>query len=222
MTRAFIVGNGPSLAHTNLDLLVGEVSFATNRISLIYDKTDWRPTHYVRSEGPELMGLPHYSLWEDDIRYHVGNPDIEVWCNFHFLQYVDIEGGNTSGLKTCTHYLSQFDDPYSPFMWHLPYICSYGSSVHVAMQIAVTKGYGPLYLIGCDLGYSDKSPSHFTEEYEVGYEDMLQPATAANLNMLNAHMIALRSSPVPIYNATIGGSLEVYKRVDYESLFRGG
>jgi len=45
--RCFIVGNGPSLANTNLDLIKDEISFGMNRIPLIYNKTKWRPTYYI-------------------------------------------------------------------------------------------------------------------------------------------------------------------------------
>ena len=36
--RVFLVANGPSLLNTNLDLLENEISFAMNRVSLIYNK----------------------------------------------------------------------------------------------------------------------------------------------------------------------------------------
>lgn len=217
--RAFIVGNGPSLAHTPLDMLIGETAFACNRIALIYDKTDWRPNYYIRSEGLELYNMPDPSLWQDDIRYHLDHPDIEVHCNAYFSKHLGTSAHGAHRLKLCTHYLQHFDSDECPYMWHLPVTCSYGSSVNVAMQLAVQMGYGPLYLIGCDLGYIDDKPSHFTDEYEKGYEDMLRPARYANLDTLNAHIIAARSSPVPIYNATIGGDLDVYERVDFEGLF---
>ena len=39
--RVFLIGNGPSLAKTNLDLIKDEYSIAMCRISLIYPKTTW-------------------------------------------------------------------------------------------------------------------------------------------------------------------------------------
>ena len=45
--RVFLLGNGPSLAETDLNLLKKENTIAMNRISMIYDKyKDWRPTYY--------------------------------------------------------------------------------------------------------------------------------------------------------------------------------
>ena len=46
--RVFIIGNGPSLKDTNLNLLKNEISIAMNRVSLIYEKNkDWKPTYYL-------------------------------------------------------------------------------------------------------------------------------------------------------------------------------
>ena len=43
--RAFIVANGPSLRTEDLDRLKSEVTFASNKIHLAYDETDWRPIY---------------------------------------------------------------------------------------------------------------------------------------------------------------------------------
>jgi hypothetical protein len=84
--------------------------------------------------------------------------------------------------------------------WHLPMICAHGTAVHAAMQIAVRNGANKIVLLGCDLGM----PAHF-----YGNEGIDNDALA-----LEAHEIASRCCPVPIYNATVGGSLEVYPRIE--------
>ena len=45
--RCFVIGNGPSLTKEDLELLRNEVTFASNRIYKMFDKTDWRPTFYA-------------------------------------------------------------------------------------------------------------------------------------------------------------------------------
>jgi hypothetical protein len=49
--RIFIVGNGPSLTVDDLNKLKDEITFASNRITLIFDQTDWRPTYYTLCDG---------------------------------------------------------------------------------------------------------------------------------------------------------------------------
>jgi hypothetical protein len=215
--RAFIVGNGPSLKHTNLDLLYGEISFATNRIHLIYPETSWRPTHYVRAENSDLKGAAKY---HSEIRMHL-DMGCDVWANKWFTLGTDM-ADRVNTIVSCWHYTNHYSDMEAPHAWHFPKLCLFGSSVNVALQIAALKGFKPLYLLGCDLGYVDGKPSHFSEEYEDGIENELRPAHFANLDTLAAHMVAARSSPSKIYNCTPTGllhDLRVYENVKLESLF---
>lgn len=230
MSRCFVIGNGPSLAATNLDLLENEVTFGCNRIHLLYPKTKMRVKHYVRSEGMELFNFPDPSIWAEDVLYHLNIPDCHVWVNPYFrinlsragdtTDWAEKKPGMVTWIGACSHYLTHYDMDDCPVTWHLPNFCSFGSSVTVAIQIAASLGYSPIYLIGCDLGYVEGAASHFTPDYEKGYEKMLRPARYANMDTLMGHIIAKRSSPVPIYNATIGGHLEAYERVNYEDLFK--
>lgn len=201
--RAFVIGNGPSLKRTNLDKLIGEVTFSCNNIHLIYPYTKWRTTHYVRAEEATTLG---YEDWGESVEVHK-KLGCEIWANQHF-------GRIGHDIRTCSHYRRHYNDPDSPHLWHLPMLCTFGSSVNVAVQIAHLQGYSPIYLVGCDLGYENGKANHFEENYEHGKE---QEARYANLDTLQAHIIASRSG-VEIYNATIGGFLEVYPRVDYETI----
>jgi len=208
--RAFVIGNGYSLAKTNLELLHNEVTFACNRISKIYDKVSFRPTHYVRAEEAGTLDTEEYI---EDMELHIGM--CEVWANPYFSKkHPDLKYNR---IDSCAHYATNYDEDNCPHLWHLPKLCTFGSSVNVAVQIAHLQGFSPIYLIGCDLGYKDNEPSHFTDDYEEGLKD-LRPARYANLNTLAAHMVASRMG-LEIYNATIGGDLEVYERKDYDGLF---
>jgi hypothetical protein len=220
MSRAFVVGNGPSLNVTPLNKLIGEVSFGVNRIHLIYNQTDWRPTYYVRSEDEEDIDM---SVWKDDLLAQF-NSNTHVYCNHYFTKNLKKEieeAGATErihGIKACNHYLDHFDSEVSPHVWHMG-LCSFGSSVNVCVQLAINLGYSPIYLVGCDLGYKDETPSHFSADYINVDKSKLRSAHYANMDTLAAHMVAKRSSKTPIYNATIGGQLEVYPRVNFEELF---
>jgi hypothetical protein len=45
--RCFVIGNGPSLTTSDLDLLRGELAIASNGIFLAYSQTEFRPTYYL-------------------------------------------------------------------------------------------------------------------------------------------------------------------------------
>ena len=45
--RCFILGNGPSLRVDDLGRLKGEITFASNKIYLAFDKTEWRPSYFT-------------------------------------------------------------------------------------------------------------------------------------------------------------------------------
>jgi len=211
--RCFVVGNGKSLASTNLELLQNEACFGVNSISLIYPYTKWRPKFYVRAEEAATQSPLNYV---EDLRLHIEDLKCEVWANVWFLkgmQELD-RNRNFHAIASCTHHLKHFDEQDSPHLWHFPLLCGFGSSVNVAIQIAVQRGFGPIYLVGCDLDYKEKQ-NHFDDNYTAG----MRSPRYNNMDILAAHMVAARSSPVKIYNAGVGGTLEAYERVVLEKLF---
>lgn len=217
--RAFIVGNGKSLNRTDLNLMKGEVSFGVNGIAGIYPQTDWRPTHYVRAEEASTGADPKaYNL---DMEIH-RDLKCEIWANEYFLR--GTEGIHDSGLyrqiRSCAHYGMHFNNPDTPHLYHLPRLCTFGSSVNVAIQIALgILNFDEVYLVGCDMGYKDGEVNHFSADYIKGVGDM-RSARLNELDILAAHMVCARTFPNRVFNATVGGSLEVYDRVDFERLFQ--
>jgi hypothetical protein len=236
--RAFLIGNGPSLARTPLDQLQGEHTFAMNRIALLYDKVNWRPSFFVctttnvaRAEWRKdilrtiSLGIPSFVL--DELKGYVEPHSNVIYIN-------------------CTHGNEVVS--YAPDEWWSydvsQRVCKFGSSMLVALQIAVYMGFNPIYLIGCDLGFRRPSsklssnrliskalrrltgqqsilardPNHF----DPGYGTPGLAPEKLDMNMLAAHNLALRATKqigVQIYNATLGGELEVYPRVELAHVF---
>jgi hypothetical protein len=48
--RCFIMGNGPSLNRTRLELLKDEIVWGFNKIYLLFEKITWRPKFYVTND----------------------------------------------------------------------------------------------------------------------------------------------------------------------------
>jgi hypothetical protein len=101
-------------------------------------------------------------------------------------------------------------------------VTKWGTTIMATLQIAVYMGFNPIYLVGCDLGFVDQNDlkddkNHFSSDYFVPNKK----ASMYNHNMLEAHKFMKRifdERGIKVYNATIGGQLEIYERVDYENI----
>jgi hypothetical protein len=103
-------------------------------------------------------------------------------------------------------------------------IGNFGTSAFACSQILAYMGFNPIFLIGCDLGYKafapgEPDPNHFGKSYESGV--FQRPQVIHNIDnprYIESHKIIKRQAQrmgIKIYNASLGGELEVYERVDF-------
>ena len=105
--------------------------------------------------------------------------------------------------------------------WHEGPLCKYGSGLNVMLQQAAREGFNPIYLIGADLGYQAGDANHFSIDYH-SWEMERERAVIENDTQVEMHTHAKEwcdERGIQILNAGLGGSLEVYPRVDFHSLF---
>ena len=227
-TRAFVVGNGPSLTAGQLDRLHGEVCFGMNRIHLIYSQTGWRPTFWV------LMDLDSKRIFLDDIQIHTtyGYPcyvrvDILArwlagWIGIKTRDAILSTLANVYALDA-VNYINQdtkaFRDPVEDLKYNQ------GGGVGGALQLALAFGYGPVYLIGCDGNLRAGAVNHFTENYDPDHTtDPRNPAQIqdANRALDSLHTAMKREYDrrgVGLWNATPRSGISGTPAVDFDSLF---
>ena len=232
--KCFCVGNGPSLKHTPLHLLQNEYTFGLNGISKIYPSTTWRPSFYVNvTVGATDPG------WAKEARKSIAIAPSFV--EFGLLPYVleSVDGR----INIPRHILPI--DAVKDRKWSYDItkgVSKYGSSMLAVMQVAVYMGFKQLVLVGCDAKWipfdfdEDKDPNHFVDDYwgklnvcvsTGGRKDIVVTPTLAkrfSSDAQNCHTFARESCEpigVEIYNATIGGDLEVHKRVDLVEAING-
>lgn len=215
--RCWIVGNGRSLNETPLELLEGEITFGVNRIHKFYDHISWRPTIYVRTEIDPL-DYREVAVWHTEQGYkcfyanHIAHTVSE-------LRKPDWPLDNVVAIKlNCEHLNSSHSYGVKPEGWHFPKLCCYGSVVNVAAQIAVLEGYNPIYLVGCDLGYDEKGVNHFDDDYGNWNEMNQSERNETEEYMHNVIKKECDQRGIEIFNATVGGWLEVYPRVDIREI----
>ena len=87
--RVFIIGNGPSLADTNLNLIKDEISIAMNRVSLIYEKNlNWRPTYYLFS-STNVKNPTWGKQWTESVRSTIGESKTTSFIAEIFKNQID-------------------------------------------------------------------------------------------------------------------------------------
>ena len=102
----------------------------------------------------------------------------------------------------------------------------YTVTYDLALQIAAYMGFQEIYLIGIDhnnVGAVTDPGNHFIENYfDENDRNVYKNVTANFKGMDRAYQkaeIYSRRHGFRIYNATRGGKLEVFERVDFEKLF---
>lgn len=220
--RVFILANGPSLNFTDVDKLCNEISIASNAIFLLFDKKRFRPTYYTiedylvaEDRSKEVAALKGFwKLFPEDVIKFIPPDEHTIYMNF-LRQY---EG------------FPKFTDNF------LSHVFWGGTVTLMNMQLAHYLGASKIYLIGFDHNYSkpktaDKvdgavitsasdDSNHFDPRYfGAGYRwhDPKVERMEEAYRMAKAYF---DSHGVEVFNATFGGKLEVFPRVEFESLFR--
>lgn len=192
--RHFIIGNGHSLQNTPMELLKNEITWGMNAIYLL----PFQPTYYYCVDVNEKD-----TNWQAAIEANLN-------CRKVYLRddWQDLFSGNIEWVKICERHHWYAADNYRKRAesWHLPTLCTAFGSMNTVLQLAVLNGATEIFLVGCDLF---AGPAHFSGKYPAFVDQKERTLIEEHI-----HRIARRSSPVPIFNATVGGSLEIHPRVD--------
>ena len=93
------------------------------------------------------------------------------------------------------------------------------SITYTLIELAIYMGFTEIFLLGCDSTYSaDKSKQHFIESGQYDPEELRITATdRLTVAYQNAKRYAEKHG-VKIFNATRGGVLEVFQRVNLDDV----
>jgi hypothetical protein len=215
--RCFVIGNGPSLKKTDISLLQDEFTFGMNRVYLAFEDWGFHTDVLVsvndlvieqcREELRELS-LPKFFSWRSrKLLYPNGSPDKHT----HFLD---------------TTYKNQ------TFAKNLKYRFWEGGTVtFVCLQLAYCMGFEEVYLIGVDHNFQTKGEAnktvvsagddhnHFSPEYfGKGFRWQLPDLETSEVAYHLAHS-TYRESGRFIFDATVGGKLDIFPKVEYQEIF---
>ncbi len=215
--RCFIVGSGPSLTIEQLNMIKDEDSFGANRIYKIFPKTLWRPKYYVIQDPYDPTPKENYERL-----------DVE---NLLVSDYYWKEHGMHNKHAICYHTIRTLKQRKElPFSENIDkYVQVAGTVTYTMIQLAAYLGYKEIYLIGMDHNY-DKITNDKGEVIKKSniknhvFEDEKPKEVSANISyMEDAYRSAKKycdEHNIKIYNATLGGKLEVFERKNFYEIFK--
>jgi Protein of unknown function DUF115 len=211
--RGFIIGNGPSLRETDLKKLRNEFTFGMNRIYLLFPELGFTTTYFLSMNdlvieqcAEEILALPI--------------PKFLTWRSRRFLK----PSLDTHFLYT-TYTGPKFARNVTGRLWE-------GATVtYVALQLAYHMGFEKIILIGVDHNFVTKGdanktvtsqgddPNHFAPNYfGKGFTWQL-PDLETSERAYRMAKTAYEADGREVLDATVGGKLTVFPKIDYLSLF---
>ena len=213
--RCFILGNGPSLSHTDLSFLRNEITFGLNRIYLNFEQMGYSTTYYlavnslvIEQCAQEILSLnmPRFVTWRAR-RWLARDPQVV---------FID-----TDYTEPAT-----FSKDISGRVYE-------GSTVtYVALQLAYHLGFEQVVLVGVDHSFQatgqpnaiviseGDDSDHFSPDY-FGKGFLWQlPDLAASERAYTMAREAFEADGRSIIDATIDGKLQTFPKTEYSELFK--
>lgn len=213
--RCFIIGNGPSLQQTDLSKLRDEITFGLNRIYLLFPELGFTTTFLVTVNwlvleqcADEILSMPAVKFLPWTFRKHL-NPNLLE--NTVFVQTEHAGPGFTPDVRRP--------------LWT-------GATVtYVAMQLAFHMGFEKVILVGVDHSFTTQGtphsevvsqgddPNHFSPAYfGKGFKWQLPDLETSEIAYRLARQ-TYEAAGREIVDATIGGKLTIFPKVNYLELF---
>ncbi len=216
--RAFIIGNGPSLRNTDLSRLRGEFTFGLNRIYLLFPELGFTTTYLVSINDLVIeqcvqemaaLSLPRFFAWRSRRHFKGFGLGLEDLPTFLYTTYTG----------------PRFAKDVTGRVWE-------GATVtNVALQLAFHMGFTQVILIGVDHSFASKGeanktivsdgddPNHFSPGYfGKGFRWQLPDLETSEIGYAMARTAYERAGR-QVLDATIGGKLTIFPKVEYDKLF---
>ena len=245
--RIFLMGNGPSLNKMDLELLKGEYVFGCNGCFLLFDRISWRPQFYtcvdtrvLPDRAPDIRSMharyPEMQMFFPSIlRTYDGSG--------RRTKTQDLIPADRNVMYFDDHPPDPHRLPYSAFSLEAERGLVIPNTVTITMmQLAYHLGFDEIYLIGCDTSYTvpntvvqegpalstgeglfltstaDDDSNHFDPTYFGRDRAWHQPKVEDMIGHYQQCKAVLDELGVAVFNATVGGQLEVFPRVDYRDV----
>lgn len=215
------MGTGPSLTEKDILKLKDEYTFSVNSFVLAMKDMDFSPTFYgfIDGENMDLWGEDVLSIDKSIIFYTCKKPIKKAMVDklrhkanaYEFLQKDD---------KCWTDFAKNIPRVFSKDIVrevYWGYTCMYSM-----MQIIAYMGFSEVYLLGMDCVYAPgkRDFRDCRDEKEIQRGSFGGGTVPGFIKAWEAVEKYTRDMDIKIYNATRGGMLEVFERVDLDDLLQ--
>ena len=219
--RCFIVGNGPSLTISDLNLIENEHCFGFNRIFEVYDKTNWRPEFYMVLDNGVLKTIAD-QIEGIDAKYKFINimgklagvkkkNNLFFFCNYGPYRRKEYDYVKKTISKDPSKYIS------------LNYTVACA-----AIELAIYMGFKEIYLLGVDNNITKRIDSKGVAHIESGEDyGLTKPHDILYFSYYDAvescykcYKNYAEKNNIKIVNCTRGGKLEIFPRMSLEEVLR--
>lgn len=228
--RCFIVGNGPSLTVEDLEFLHrnGEICFASNRIDRIYDKTNWRPNFICVMD----KGFMSYSknIEPDEYCNQILNDKLQ-YCFFEssikrILAPLSIKDSRIHYFRNEFHNGQDEERTFSEDV--TVKLEDFATVTSTCIQFAVYMGFSEIILLGQDMTFSyyvDMDGKIVNENVQDYFSNDGKPVKLQGLTNYRGMITGFEevkkytdTHGVKVYNATPGGRLHVFERINLSDI----
>ena len=211
--RCILIGNGPSVKYTDLSLLRNEYTIGLNRIYLNYGNMGFQTT-FLCATNPNVINQ--------------FASDIDVLNSIKFLRYQTRDSicNKWNAFFMESRGVHEFFHDLSCLTW-----CEGCTVTYCAMQVAFYLGFEEVVLVGVDHRFPDSGrphqlvtsdnadTNHFHPEYFGKGVKWQYPDLAGSEVSYKVANEIYKQHDRRIVDATVGGSLQVFPKVDYIKMF---
>lgn len=216
--RCFIIGLGPSLVSTDLNLLNDEVIFAVNKYCWSAWAKKIKPKYYV------LMDTAFFS-WQKNITSEIFKtfPESQYFINIKAKKAFQ----NTKGLPRFINYIYAKKIQYSSYVQCDPSknMTASMNVINTTIQIAMYMGFSSIYLLGCDFNQfcepNIKLHCWPTRDDDVSLKLSLKDTLERHSVMMEHHYALEREArkrKIEIINLTPNSLIDAYEKGEYKNI----
>jgi hypothetical protein len=214
--RGVIVANGPSLKRTDLTRLRSEITFGLNRIYLLFEERQFRPTYYAAINELVL----------EQFAPDIGQLEMPKFLNWNRRRFFEASDPTISFLK----FRFSADDGFQSDMTQP--LFTGGTVTFATLQVAYYMGFTEVVLVGLDHNFryagapnttdvqgDDRDPNHFHPDYfPKGVKWQLPDLHRMELAYSVARQ-AFEADGRRILDVTLDGKCPVFERADFGAVF---